>query len=157
MSKAKAKPAAAAEGDAPKPKSKLIPVVLTIVVLVAAILGGKAVMGSKKPAKHGKTAPAEGSELALDDFLVNLAGNGDHYLRATISLGVRKGVQESDLKTKMAPIRDAILTVLSSQHRSTLNTDQGKTALKTQIEQQVNKELGKDDVVNVYFTAFATQ
>lgn len=140
-----------------KGKGKLVPILAAVIVLAGALFGAKAVLGGRRPKSSGPHAVKVGSTLQLDEFLVNLAGPGDHYLRATIALGLKEGVSEDDAKAKVAPIRDAILGVLSSETRRQLSTESGREALKTAIAKQVNDELGDNDVVKVYFMALATQ
>ncbi len=153
MSKSKAP--VAEEKEPGKKKSKLVIVVIAAVVLLVALLGAKSMMGNKKPA--GPPKPVEGKEMALDSFLVNLAGNNDHYLKTTISLGLQKGVDEKKITDHTAAIRDCILTILTSKHRKDISGTAGEEELKTEIKDGINKVLDKPDVVNVYFTEFATQ
>jgi flagellar FliL protein len=100
-----------------------------------------------------------GHSMALEEFLVNLSGGGDHYLRTTIALGLRKGLTEEKAKEQVAPIRDAILTVLSSKTLKELSTPKGREALKEELVEKVNEAASEEEdiVGKVYFTAFATQ
>ncbi len=153
MSKSKAP---AAEESAPgKKKSKLAVAIVAGVVLLIALIGAKSMLGHKKPA--GPPKPVEGKEMALDSFLVNLAGKNDHYLKTTISLGLQKGVDEKKITDHTAAIRDCILTILTSKHRKDISGTAGEEELKSEIKDGINKVLAKPDVVNVYFTEFATQ
>ena len=149
-------------------KKKLpLPLIIGVVVLILGLFIGKAVLGSgKKDAKAGKQAKQEvGVSLPFDEFLVNLNGGGDHYLRAQISLGLRKGMTEDEGKEHVAPMRDAILSVLSAKTLAQITKPKDREILKDEIKTKINaimseekeKEKGKEMVVKVYFTAFATQ
>lgn len=147
-------------------KKKLpLPLIIGVVVLILGLFIGKAVLGSgKKDAKAGKQVKQEvGISLPFDEFLVNLNGGGDHYLRAQISLGLRKGMTEDEGKEHVAPMRDAILSVLSAKTLAQITKPKDREILKDEIKTKINsimneeKEKGKETVVKVYFTAFATQ
>lgn len=147
----------AAEGETKK-KKKPLPLIIGVVVLVVALVVGKGVMGGSKSHGKGKQAEAAqvGTSVPLEEFIVNLTG-GDHYLRTSISLGMKKGITEEQAKEHIAPMRDAILTVLSAKSLKELAKPEGREALKEELKQKINEATGDESVVKVYFTAFATQ
>lgn len=101
-----------------------------------------------------------GHAMALDEFMVNLSGGGDHYLRATIALGLRKGLSEEKVKHHVHPIRDAILSVLTSKTLKDLSTPGGREQLKRELLQAVNEAVEEEEepiAGKIYFSAFATQ
>jgi flagellar FliL protein len=98
-----------------------------------------------------------GVSLPLDEFLVNLNGSSDHYLKTTIALGLKKGLTEEGVKEHIPAMKDAVLSVLQNKSMKELNSPKERDALKDEIKEQVNKEVGEEPVVKVYFTAFATQ
>ena len=138
-------------------KKKLILGIIAIVIIVNLVIVGRIMMS------HGKKAPAKpvveevGLKMNLDEFLVNLQGSGDHYLRATIALGLKKDLTEEKVKEDIAPIRDAIVSVLCSKKLEDLSTEEGKEKLRTEAKERINRELGDEKVVKVYLTSFATQ
>ncbi len=140
-------------------KKNLMPIIIGVVLLVVGLLVGKSVFGGAKPAEKTKEKPkAEiGISLPLEEFLVNLEGGGDHYLRTTIALGLKKGITEEEAKEKVAPMRDAILSILSSKSLPELAKAKNKEAMKEEIKARINEQLGDDMVQKVYFTAMATQ
>lgn len=105
-----------------------------------------------------ETAPME-----LDEFIVNLAdGSEQHYLKCTLVLEMVKSAKsggggEGKEDPDAARIRDAIISTMSRRRFTELLSPEGKTQLKEGIIHDVNKVLGKDAVVEVYFTAFAMQ
>ncbi len=148
----KEKPEKAAKSGKKPPIKIIIGVVVLLVIMVVA----KGVLGKSKPKVKKTVSHQVGISLPMEEFLVNLTG-GDHYLRATISLGMSKEVKEEETKEKMAPMRDAILTALSSKTLKDLSSEEGREKLKTDLVEKVNAAAGSDMVVKVYFTAFATQ
>lgn len=158
------KPPAPAEKPAKHGGNMPLMAVIGIVLVLNLLIVGKVFMGNKggpppAPGAPGKAAPEEvGKKLALTEFLVNLADPGsDHYLKTTISLGLRKDVDEKKLEDELAPITDTIISVLSSSLQAEVVTPAGKDKLKATIKERLNKKLGDNKVVEIYFTAFATQ
>ena len=169
------------KGEGAKKKKLPLPMIIGVVVLVVALLVGKSVMGGgkKHKPKKEKVKQEMGISLPLDEFLVNLNGSGDHYLRAQISLGLKKGMTEEQGKEEAAPMRDAILSVLSTKTLAEVAKPKDREDLKEELKKKINaaleaaepkdkdkdedadekdpKEGGKETVLKVYFTAFATQ
>lgn len=147
-----------------KEKKKPQPLLLVVgaLVLVIVLLLGKGMLGgSKADAKEKKSKDKQSQEvgisLPLEEFLVNLSGGGDHYLRTNISLGMEKGLIEEKLKDHVPAMRDAILSVLGTKTQKDLGTEKGRDDLKEEIKKKVNEAIGEEEVVKVYFTSFATQ
>ena len=132
--------------------------IIGVVLLLNGLIVGKVFLTGKKPQKGDKATVEVGHKVSLEEFLVNLADPGsEHYLKATIALGLKKGIDQKSLEEEMAPIKDAIISVLSSSLRDEISTEAGKKKLKEEIKSRLNKCLGGLKVVEVYFTAFATQ
>jgi flagellar FliL protein len=129
-----------------------------MLVLVLAI-GAKVFMGGggKAAAKQEKKVEEIGISMPLDEFLVNLNGSSDHYLKTTMALGLKKGVTEEQVKEHIPAMRDAILTVLQTKSMKELSSPKEREALKDEVKEHVNKAVEHEPVVKVYFTAFATQ
>lgn len=110
------------------------------------------------------------------EFLVNLADVAEnHYLRTTVSLalaveggaaasegghGGHGGAKESPavqkLKNQEPIIRDTIIAVISSKQFKELTTVAGKEALKENIRNRLQEQLGLSNL-SIYFTAFTLQ
>jgi flagellar FliL protein len=142
-------------------KKKPLPLIIGAVVLVLAILVGPKVLGGSKAepekAKKKKQKAEVGHSIPLDEFLVNLNGSGDHYLKTTIALGVPKEFTEEKMKEHTPAIRDTILTILSSKSIKELSIPKKREELKKEIMERINEAMDDEVVVKVYFTAFATQ
>ncbi len=168
----------------------IIGLVLLVVGLLVAgkvVLGGKSA-DTKKSSKHkkaasddeeakpgakGESADAESADdeegysepaeefIALEpEFTVNLSGAGDHYLRTSISVGVKKGYTKAQLEPHVAPLRDTIITILSAKQIKELNTPEAKKKLKKELLKKLKKvfrEEKEPPIVEIAFTAFATQ
>lgn len=176
---------ASAEKDAPEGAAKRKPIVMIIgvVVLIVALLAGGSVMmlgkqgpaagkekGSKSASKTSKAGhdshdsekaaeePVEvGEKLQLQEFLVNLAGSADSYLKIEVALGLKKLVKKEKMEEEVAPIRDAIISVLCDRKRAQFATAEGREQLKADLLAKIQEEMANDDVVKVYLTSLTTQ
>jgi flagellar FliL protein len=148
--------------DAAGKKKLPMPLIMGVVLLLVGLVIGKSVLGGAKKPTAAKPEKAElGISLPLDEFMVNLSGSGDHYLRVQVALGMRKEMTEEEAKEHTAPMRDAILSILSNKTLAQVDKPKDREALKEEIKTKVNEatgdEKGKEAVVKVFFTAFATQ
>ena len=140
-----------------KSKAPLMVGLLLLVMACAAAVTVKVVM-AKDHQKKGPQKIEVGSVVPLDDFLLNTADpSGDHYVKATIAIGLIKGVSSDDFKNKIPVVRDAIVMDLSSKTMAQLRTTPDKMVLKAELTQKINQELGEQDVADVYLESFATQ
>lgn len=163
--KAGATPAGKPSGDQDEKRGKKsvrkIMLLAGVVVLAAAsgIIGAKVMVGQHGSGGSGKAQEQieVGPKVTLDEFLVNLAGQDGHYLKTTIALGLKKGLTEESIKDDVPPIRDSILTVLSGKRLEDISSPAAREKLKSEIRDQVNRALGGEKVVKVYFTEFMTQ
>jgi len=96
----------------------------------------------------------------LEPFIVNLmdnAGSGKKYLKATIELEVVGEAEKKKLEYSKAQIKDTILTLLSSRSFEEINTADGKIGLKQSLLIQINQAMGENIVSRIYFTEFVVQ
>lgn len=142
-----------------------------IVVIAAALLviGGMAVFMFKGniAGHNGKDSKKEvvGVELPLGLFTVNLADQDQiRYLRADIVLEVDekaaeacKGEGKGEEAGAPAPIRDAVIEVLSSHTFTELLKAEDRNLLKEQIIKAVNERLKEGTALDAYFNEFAMQ
>ncbi|HVM94594.1 MAG TPA: flagellar basal body-associated FliL family protein [Terriglobales bacterium] len=106
-----------------------------------------------------KTNAGVQSTLPLDTFVVNLDGAGQRaYLRVGITLGLtRPPARNGKEEMPVAPIRDAILSVLASAQAEKLLTTEGKEELKANLLHALNERVPQLGVQSVYFTEFLVQ
>ena len=110
--------------------------------------------------------PDDPAEVALGEFVVNLADTGQiRYLKTDIVIAVAGklkaeggGKGEGEGKAP-APIRDAVISVLSSRTFSDLVKPKGRKKLKEDLIAAVNKQIKeqKAEVKEVFFNEFAMQ
>jgi flagellar basal body-associated protein FliL len=98
------------------------------------------------------------STLALDTFVVNLDGAGQRaYLRVGITLGLSRALPRKRDDVPIAPLRDAIPSVLSSAQPEQLLASEGKQKLKADLLQSLQERAPDLGIENVYFTEFLVQ
>jgi len=166
-----------AEGGGSKKKMFII---IGAAVAVALILGVVAFMllgkGDKKGAAkdgakadaHGAAAPVGGHGAAggapgvssmypLEPFIVNIYdGQELRYLKVKVEIEMSAAVK-GELDARLAPIRDAILILLSAKTLQDIQDVQGKNQLKEEIMTALNKILPPGKISKVYFTDFVVQ
>ena len=96
-----------------------------------------------------------GAIVPFDTFLVNLAGG--KYIRAQVQVEFETLDVPSRFYTRMVPLRDGIINLLSNQTAEDLEGSKGKEKLKGQIRKYMNETLRREDVKRVYFTQFVIQ
>jgi flagellar FliL protein len=153
-------------------KKKLF-MIIGAAVAAAVILGAVAFMlmgkgekkeGGKAEAKveggHGASGEAGGASkmLALEPFIVNIYdGQELRYLKVKVEMEMSLPVPKAEQDERLAPIRDAILVLLSAKTLHDIQDAQGKNQLKDEILVTVNKLIPTGKVVKVYFTDFVVQ
>jgi flagellar protein FliL len=175
------------EGGKKKPIPLIIGIVVLVIALFVGktvMAGGKkdGKEGSKKSkaSKHSRDSDEEeshgkkgrkskdhdeedekvGHSLQLEEFLVNLHGGGDHYLKASLALGLKVGMTEEKAKELVPMARDLIIASLAEKSLKELSSTKGREALKEELLEKINEEAGEEadyPVVKIYITAFATQ
>lgn len=143
---------------AKKGGKNLIVVVVLIVGLAGGVFAGKTFFGGKEKAVEEK--PKVGHSLPLGEFIVNLQGGS--FLKTNIELGLQEGIAAEKLKEETAPLKDAVVMVLSGKPREELDKKEGKDKIKKEILEHVNEILSektkvKEPALEVYFTSFTTQ
>ena len=99
-----------------------------------------------------------GPVFTLEPFVVNLADpNGSRFLRSKMTLEFEKEGLLEKMDKFSFPIRDKILTILSSKEYREVNSIQGKKQLRAEITTAVDGLLGKGSVKNVYFSDFVAE
>ena len=149
-----------AEQTGKKEKSHMpMMAIIGIVLVLNLLIVGKIFMGGKGGSSAAsKESQQVGKKMPLEEFLVNLADPGsERYQKTKIALGLSKDADEKKLEEDLAPIKDSVISVLSSSKRDEMSTEEGKQKLKEEIKERINKRLGGHKVVEIYFTAFATQ
>jgi flagellar FliL protein len=135
------------EGGGKKKKGLLL--FAGAVVLMLALVGGGGawffLSGKKDAGAQAKAKPRDDHPpiyVTLDPFVVNLAGEIEHYLQVGINLKVADGKVPEQIKAHAPEIRNGVLLLLSSKHPEELATLEGKNQLRHEIRTAVNASLG---------------
>lgn len=106
-----------------------------------------------------KSKPAEqGHIYSLDAMIVNLADTDlPRYLRIKIDIESESPKPDGEFDKRLAQIKDAILTILTSKTYSEISDSKGKGRLKEEIVLKANQLFETFKVKTVYFTEFVVQ
>jgi len=102
-----------------------------------------------------ETEEALGAFYPMETFVVNLAGG--NYLRAQIQLEFMDRDIPPRFHTRVVPVRDAIIGLLTAQSKDDIIGPRGQENLKIDIRERINAELRREDIKRVYFTQFIIQ
>jgi flagellar FliL protein len=153
--------AAAPADAAPKGKSKLLVILVAVFGLLAAGGGGAAFFFHKKAAdseaskdddsadakaekKKGKKGEKPPVFSTLENFTVNLSGEGDHFMQLGVVLQLKDEETSEKVKAFMPLIRNKVLLLASSKTAEELQTAKGKQALVDEILEATRAPM-KDD------------
>lgn len=183
----KKKPEAESEENATpvaaKGKSKL-PLIIGGVVLLVVLIGAPLIFFAMKPAASNdkelaaaakaameatdltmegssdQDALMEGEEglgaiYPLETFVVNLRGGS--YVRCQIQFEFVGREIPKGFYSRLVPVRDTIIEILARRSAEDLSSENGRTALKSDLKSLVNEALRKEEIKNVYFTQFVVQ
>ena len=135
------------EAPAPAKSKKGVFIIIGVAVLMLAIGGGAAwfFLGKKgeshaEPAKPKHSAPPV--FVTLEPFVVNLAGDVQHYLQVGIDLRVADSAVSEQIKSHLPEIRNGVLLLLSSKTVEDLAGVDQKNRLRDEIREVVNRPLG---------------
>jgi flagellar protein FliL len=96
-----------------------------------------------------------GAFLPLETFVLNLSGG--KYIRVQIQYEFNGRDVPKRLYPRMVPLRDAIISLITSKSAEELTSEKGKEALRAELRDIVNEMLKKEEVRRVYFTQFVIQ
>ena len=145
-------------------KSDLRIIIIGLVFFLVA-MGGTYFLVSKMMAPLLPEKPAEkldvstGNLVSIGEFTTNINDMGSiRYLKFEIFVEVSKeNKKNQEIITEAMPIiKDCILSIVSSKTVADLDV-RNRDNLKTEIKNQLNKEIGSDVINNVYFTSFIMQ
>jgi flagellar protein FliL len=168
----------------PKDKKKLFIMIGAAVALLALVGGGMFFLGGSKSdkkgakveakaegghgeakaegghgeGKAGEGKPGAGTIYPLEPFIVNIYdGQEIRYLKLKVEFDMANSEVKGELDGKVAPLRDAILILLTTKTMQEIQDLQGKNTLREQILGAVNKIIPPGKVTKVYFTDFVVQ
>jgi len=115
--------------------------------------------GQPEP-EHGgeKASRSDGGIAMIRDIVVNPAGTGGtRFLSTSIGFELKSSRAASLFEEREAIVRDALITILSSQSVPQLNDFNQRERLRKLIQLRVQKLLDSQDIAGVYFTEFVLQ
>jgi len=116
--------------------------------------------GGHGAAPAGKEGAAQGATnmYPLEPFIVNIYdGQELRYLKVKVEIEMASPSIKADLDPRLAPIRDAILVLLSTKTMQDIQEVAGKNQLKDEILSAINKHIPPGKIAKVYFTDFVVQ
>lgn len=114
--------------------------------------------GDESDSHSAAAGGSAGDIFMIRDLIVNPAGTGGtRFLSASIGFEMETGNAASVLMEREAIVRDALITILSSQSIPELSDFRQRERLRKLIKLRVRKLLKTDDITAVYFTEFVLQ
>lgn len=148
-----------------KPKLGLDIKIIVVGLLIFLVAMGasyflmKSLMAPLMPkVETASTASLETATLvAVPEFTTNISDvAGNRYLKVEVSVELGDKKNAESVKTFMPIIRDSILSILTSKTVADLDV-RNRANIKQEIQNDLNKKLGKDYIKNIYFTNFIMQ
>ncbi len=113
----------------------------------------------KSKSGHGSSDKNATSDIHLiDNIIVNPAGTGGRrFLSASIGFELSDPEASATFEAREAVVRDALITILSSQSIPELSDFKQREKLRQLIQLRVEKLLETDEIAAVYFAEFVLQ
>ena len=106
----------------------------------------------------GAAAIGAANIFPLEPFIVNIYdGQELRYLKVKVEMEMAGVGVKTELEGRLAPIRDAILVLLSTKTLQDIQDVQGKNQLKDEILTAINKIIPPGKIAKIYFTDFVVQ
>ncbi len=114
--------------------------------------------GHGASAEGGSKEGEAGNVFMIENIVVNPAGTGGRrFLSTSVGLEVSSSDVSGLLEQRKAIVRDALITILSSQSIPELSDFKQREKLRKLIKLRVEKLLKTDGIAAVYFTEFVLQ
>lgn len=155
----------------PKPPkaSKLLPILMIVNLLATgaaiflqlrphAAIVATAHAGEEGDKKKKEEEKKPGPVVALDPFIVNLNEEGSsRYLKVTFEVEVLDEAAKKALEQNKRVVRDDVLRYLSGLGVIDTQGEAGKSKIQAEVQSRMDKALGGEKVVHVFFTDFVVQ
>ena len=167
------KDAAAAPSFVKKRLKLIIIVGVAAVVLIGGGLGflqyqshkAQAEMEAKVAEAKGKATGEVKSEVieagenyAFESLILNLNNPGDsRYLKLSITAYIASEKMKMELDKKKPLLQDILVSSISSKAFDEIRDERGKTLLKEELIEKLNKVLTTGRIQHLYFTEFVVQ
>ena len=110
-------------------------------------------------ASEGSKEAAGNANLVMEPFILNLENSGEpKYIKVSLALELKNASLMEMAKAKQAPLRDAIIALVSSKSADEFLSQEGKMQFKDELVLIINQILKKEGAVkNAYFTELIVQ
>lgn len=127
-----------------KKKRRVVIIIGVVAALAMCGAGAWFLLGTAKKTEHAENVAANIPPVffTLDPFVVNLAGEVQHYLQVGIDLKIADEHVKDRIKAHLPEIRNGVLLLLSSKQIDDLSSLEGKNRLRAEIREAVNQPLG---------------
>lgn len=98
---------------------------------------------------------ALGAIFPLETFVVNLSKG--RFVRVQMQLEFSERDVPGRFYSRIVPVRDALILLLTARTADDLSTPEGLELLKADVKSKINEVLRKELVKSVYFTQFVVQ
>jgi flagellar FliL protein len=141
--------------------SVLIVVAIAVSVFFYMRKGGGDEDGAEAGTEQKKEAAGVKKTIAiypLEPFIVNIHdGSNLRYLKVKLEFEIINPAAKEELDPFQAPLRDAILVLLSSKNLEDISMTDGKNKLRDEVMATVAKVVPPGKISRVYFTDFVVQ
>ena len=111
--------------------------------------------GSNDEEELEEDEEALGAIIPFDTFVVNIAGG--RFVRLQMQIEFATLDVPKKFYSRIVPMRDAIITLLTESSAEDLQIQKGKDVLKGRIRTMMNEILRREEVRRIYFTQFVIQ
>jgi len=151
--------------------NKLLPIISTFLLLITLSAEGfvawklydqstAAEQTTDEVAAETEALPeAEVVFMDLGETTVNLSGgdSDNSFLRIKIKVALNGSDAEERITQNITKVTDLVLNVLSAQTFSYIRTQEGKSALKKDLIDRINRLVGHDPIRDIFFVDFVSQ
>ncbi|HUU46234.1 MAG TPA: flagellar basal body-associated FliL family protein [Acidobacteriota bacterium] len=112
----------------------------------------------KNTKDDGREDQGPGEVYLVSDLLVNPTGtSGTRYLSATVGLEVGSPKVVGKLEERAVQVRDILISILSARSVDQLTDFQAREQMRGEIRERLNRLLGSDELLAVYFVDYVLQ
>ncbi len=131
---------------------------ISFLIILILLIGLNACSSVTSASEESKGA-AGNTNLVMEPFILNLENSGDpKYIKVSLALELKNASLMEMVKAKQAPLRDAIIALISSKSAEEFLSQEGKMQLKDELVLVINQVLKKEGAVkNVYFMELIVQ
>ena len=120
--------------------------------------GGHEAAAPEESAEGGKESNLAGNIFMMKDIIVNPAGTGGtRFLSAAVGFELKNPQAGGRITEREAVVRDALITILSSQTIAELTDPTQRERVRRLIQKRICDLLQTTDIGAVYFTEFVLQ